>query len=433
MKVDLTKLLKNNTRGGLGKRAIALAVLIPAGLISTCLNFAVPFQLQPPTLDRHIQTVLVESEPEARTKRLRLTIGSQFLQAISANPSSSSAHTSIIDMRKDSQRLTMSSGSAAYAIGAALPPGVSIKNPVKYRVRMRTKVVVPHTQKNCRQIQVWHALPTTRPWSRVTRIPGVTSLAYLPKTGKVELGEDRLSAHVYFEENANFIQGQIRYFQSDYELFSCERNFDSSKGRAVTWKSYTAKDFRGLDPPSKVNREVSALADRLKSSNSPIDFVVESCKWIRENIKYDASVPYAGDDADAIMQNKRGHCGHAQTIFEQLCARAGVPYKSVLGLDLSYANGIGELSSIRADYTNAHTWAQVFFPGIGWIEVDTVEGANCFKIDGHFVQNNTAFENYSVWVTEGEESREVEWRPENGKFVCDYGVENMITFSQSPG
>ncbi len=361
--------LKNKPISALGKHVIALVMLVSAGLASSCFS-----SIDPSKLDR----------------------------------------------------------SAAYAAGTPLPPGVSIKNPVKYRVRMRTKVVVPQTQTKCEQLRVWHALPTTRPWSRVTRVPGITSLTYLPKTGKLELEDDRVSAHVYFEENAKFQKGQIRYFQSDFEVFSCERNFDRG-GRAVTWKMYTANDFRGLDIPKTVNPEISALADRLKNAYGPVDFVLESCKWIRDNVKYDASVPYGVEDANAIMQNKRGHCGHQQTIFKQLCARAGLPYKGVLGLDLFSPNGIGDLSPVRADYVNAHTWAQVYFAGIGWVEVDTVEGAQCFKINERFVQNNTAFENYAVWVTEGDETREVEWRSENGKFYCDYGVENLITFSKSPG
>ncbi len=321
---------------------------------------------------------------------------------------------------------------AALAATPTLPPGVSTKNPVKYRVRMRTKVVVPTKVLNCQQIRVWHALPTTRLWSRVTRVPGVVSLSYLPKTGRMEFEDDRLSAHVYFEENAAFKPGQIRYYQSDYEVFSCDRKFEIGS-RAVTWRMYTAKDFNGIEPLRTVDPDISALADQLKGRHNPVDFVIESCKWIRANIKYDASVTYQADDGPSIMRNKRGHCGHQQTVLKQLCARAGIPYKGVLGLDLYSANGIGELSALRGDYANAHTWSQVYFPGIGWIEVDTVEGAKCFEIDKRFIQNNTAFENYAVWVQENDETREAEWQFVNGRFVCDYGIENLITFSQTPG
>jgi len=366
----LQTILNNKGCGAVGKRAIALAVLVSAGFLAPLANVNIQFAIGLNRQDRQLPALLTTNWADSRIQQ--------------PSPAAWFASAPMPD-----------ASSAAYAVASSLPPGVTTKNPVKYRVRMRTKVV-----------------------------------AFLPKTGKMELEDDRLSSHVLFEENAAFKPGQIRYYQSEFELFSCDRSFDRGS-RAVTWRMFTGKDFAGLEPPRTVNPEISAVADRLKNAYGPVDFVIESCKWIRENIKYDAAAPYVADDANSIMQNKRGHCGHQQTIFKQLCARAGVPYKGMLGLDLYAANGVGELSSIRGDYTNAHTWSQVFFPGIGWVEVDTVEGANCFKIDGRFVQNNTAFENYAVWVTEGDETREVEWSSDHGRFVCDYGVENLITFSQS--
>lgn len=328
--------------------------------------------------------------------------------------------------------MSSSLSAASHANMLSLPPGVTAKNSVKYRVTMRTKVVVPDTEKRCRQIRVWHAMPNTRPWSRTTRIPGIVSLGYQPTFGRLRPEpEDKNSAHVYFEDNQSFKPGQVCYYQTEFELYSSERTFEQGS-RAVAWHHYKPQDFVGAARVKSVDPAIASLADQMKSRTNPISFVKEACVWIRENIKYDASVPYHASDAGQIMANKRGHCGHAQTVFLQLCARAGIPYKGMLGLNLHYPNGVGDLASVRADYDNAHTWGAVYFPSIGWIEVDSMEGEKCFFIDRQYVQNNAIFENYAVWVKEeGLPSRRVVWTPTNdGRFVCDYGVEHKITFTR---
>jgi transglutaminase-like putative cysteine protease len=314
---------------------------------------------------------------------------------------------------------------------ASTPPGVTTKTAVRYHIKMRTKVVVPSTGPQCKRIRVWQALPTTKPWSKVTSVPGVTALSYVPRTGKLEMEKDGLSAHVLFDESRLFRPGEVRQFQSEFYVFSCDRDFDPGS-RAVSWSRYTANDRIGAEKPPRVIPEVAVIADQLKSNRNPVDFVLEASKWIRNELAYDAGVNYVSDDATAIMKYRRGHCGHQQAIFKQMCARAGIPYKPVLGLFLHAADGKDNLSNVRADYTNNHTWCQVRFPDIGWVEVDPGTGADCYKIPSTLIENNTAFENYSVWITEqGRPSRIPAWVPAGaGKFVNEYGLENTITFSQ---
>lgn len=314
---------------------------------------------------------------------------------------------------------------------AVIPPGVSTSSPVRYHVKIKTKVVIPTTGPACKKLRVWHALPTTKPWSKTTSIPGVTALSYMPKTGKLEMEKDGLSAHVYFEDVQRFRPSQVCQYQSEFYVYSCDRDF-SPGSRAVAWSRYRASDHVGAEKIPSVDPQIAALADSLKSSRNPVDFVVEASKWIRENITYDASVHYRPDDGASIMKYKRGHCGHHQTVFKQMCARVGIPYKPILGMFLNAPDGKDDLTNVRADYANNHTWSQVCFPEIGWVEVDPAEGANCFKIPATLIQNNTAFENYAVWVSEeGRPSRTPLWTPTaDGKFVCDYGVENTITFDR---
>ena len=84
-----------------------------------------------------------------------------------------------------------------------------------------------------------------------------------------------------------------------------------------------------------------------------------SWKWVTENIKYDASVPYEARDLAAIVHERKGHCGHQMTMFGAMCARAGIPTRAVVGLNLNTPGGVGDLHKIRPDFENQHTWVQV--------------------------------------------------------------------------
>ena len=115
---------------------------------------------------------------------------------------------------------------------------------------------------------------------------------------------------------------------------------------------------------------ISTASSTRSREPSPGRAALEFCKWVTENVKYDASVPYGSRDLPSILTHKKGHCGHQLTMFEAMCLRAGIPTRTVVGLNLNTPGGIGPLHEIRPDFQNQHTWAQVYLPGSGWIEID---------------------------------------------------------------
>ena len=124
------------------------------------------------------------------------------------------------------------------------------------------------------------------------------------------------------------------------------------------------------------------IVDEIKKSHSPAEAALEFCKWVTEHIKYDASVPYDPRDLPSILANKKGHCGHQMTTFEAMCARAGIPTRTVVGLNLNTPSGVGPLHQIRPDFQNQHTWAQIYLPGSGWVEIDPGMGAKAYFLPG---------------------------------------------------
>ncbi len=311
----------------------------------------------------------------------------------------------------------------------ALPPGVTTDHPMMYRVRQRTKVMAPRSGPACNKIRVWHALPNTRPWSRVTTNIGITALSYVPKTGKIEVGDVEEGGHIVFSSD-NIRPGTQLVYESDFQVISANRTFNPHS-RTIFWNQYSKKDLELGEEIDEIHPTLAAVANELKRDNQPIMFVMKASEWVRENIKYDASVAYGNEDIDQIMTNRRGHCGHAQNILKQLLGQARIPYKPVFGLNLVDRNGGLNEDRIRLDYSNNHMWAQVYFPSIGWVEVDSFQGDKCYFIPACMIQNNTGFQNYSVWVDEeGKESRMPNWSCVNGRFICDYSVDNAITYSE---
>ena len=99
---------------------------------------------------------------------------------------------------------------------------------------------------------------------------------------------------------------------------------------------------------------------------------------------------------------------------------------------MHFANGTNDVDHTRNDYTNGHVWAEVFLPDIGWIEVEPYGGDKCFTVPATYVQNNTSFQNCSVWIMEqGQAPRMPRWVLQGDTYVNDYGVDNTITFGES--
>ena len=55
--------------------------------------------------------------------------------------------------------------------------------------------------------------------------------------------------------------------------------------------------------------------------------------------------------------------------------------RTVRGLNLYSPDGRkGRLQAVRVDWTNIHTWTEVYLPTVGWVEADPAHGLNAFAI-----------------------------------------------------
>src|SRR5262249_29339353 len=156
------------------------------------------------------------------------------------------------------------------------------------------------------------------------------------------------------------------------------RDFRPDKVK-VQWEDYKERGQNRDTPPAPksakdVSPTIAEAANKIKASCGPARAVVEFSKWMQAHLKYDASVSYESRDVASVLKHGRGHCGHWRAVFQQFCVHCGIPVRGVGGLNLYAPDGHGVLDAVKADYTNIHGWVEVYFPGVGWVEVEPAGG-----------------------------------------------------------
>jgi Transglutaminase-like superfamily len=316
--------------------------------------------------------------------------------------------------------LAFSSSAAAQR----LPPDVVVLNPQVYDVTIATKFVVPNNGKKPTGIGVWHALPNARPWDGLDRTMGASAIRYEPDSGRIQHLSTNESQNVFWDLSEGLESGKKLEFMSQFRVRSVDRTYDLARSIAK-WSDYR-HNIGVVTPHVDVN--LDSIVDEIKTKHPPAEAALEFCKWVTEHIKYDASVPYAPRDLAAILKFEKGHCGHQMTTFEAMCLRAGIPTRTVVGLNLNTPGGAGSLHEIRPDFQNQHTWAQIYLPGSGWVEIDPGMGAKAYFIPAQVIQNSTDFQNYVIWICENGTWRIPDWEYRAGKWYSAYAIENRRTF-----
>ncbi len=303
-------------------------------------------------------------------------------------------------------------------------PDVLVSNPQFYEVTITTKFVVPADAKGLSVVGVWHALPNARPWDGLDRTMGASEIAFTPEGGRIQHLAAKESQNVFWEVRDGLEPGKKLEFVSSFRVRSVDRDFDVKKSPAK-WSDF----HRNLDQPlPTVDLELDRIVDEINKTHTPAEAALEFCKWVTLHVKYDATVVYPTWDLASILRFQKGHCGHQMGVFEAMCSRAGIPTRTVVGLNLNTPSGMGALHKIRPDFQNQHTWAQIYLPGSGWVEIDPGQGERGYFLPAQLIQNSSDFQNYVIWIRENGVLKQPEWEYREGKWSSRYGIENVRTF-----
>jgi transglutaminase-like putative cysteine protease len=125
--------------------------------------------------------------------------------------------------------------------------------------------------------------------------------------------------------------------------------------------------------PATVTERVHRLAqDITRGNETPYDKAKAIETYLRTNYPYDLGIAAPPQDQDVVdyflFDLRRGYCDYYATAMVVLARSSGLPARFVSG----YAPG--EYDAPNAQYVirekHAHSWAEVYFPEIGWVEFE---------------------------------------------------------------
>lgn len=133
--------------------------------------------------------------------------------------------------------------------------------------------------------------------------------------------------------------------------------------------------------PATVPDKVLNLAIELTATEAtPYDRVVAIERYLRK-IPYDLNVSIGPAGADIVeyflFQLERGYCDYYASAMVVLSRAAGIPARYVSGYIAETYNGIDGSYIVTAD--QAHAWAEVFFPGLGWVIFEPTGGRSAME------------------------------------------------------
>ncbi len=155
---------------------------------------------------------------------------------------------------------------------------------------------------------------------------------------------------------------------------------------------------RYLQLPDDITPRTYELAQTLaRGQETPYDVAEAVTNYLRETITYQLTIDAPPADVDRIdwflFEYQKGFCNYYATSEVILLRSLGIPARIAVG----FAQGERETGIIEAQrpgpqgeegpdpqmaYTsfyivrqkNAHTWPEVYFPGIGWVEFEPTSG-----------------------------------------------------------
>ncbi|MGH9804292.1 MAG: DUF4129 domain-containing transglutaminase family protein, partial [Candidatus Acidiferrales bacterium] len=121
-----------------------------------------------------------------------------------------------------------------------------------------------------------------------------------------------------------------------------------------------------------IDPRVAALAQQLtRDFDNPYDKAREIERYLRTQFGYTLempSEPQADPIAHFLFERRRGHCEYFAASMAVLLRTVGIPSRMVNGFLTGEYNDVGANYIVRAQ--DAHTWVEVYFPGVGWAEFD---------------------------------------------------------------
>lgn len=205
-----------------------------------------------------------------------------------------------------------------------------------------------------------------------------TRLEPKPETGKDYLlfkWANPAPGHYEFTANAEVITRNTAVPVTDKVQFPLKQTDDSLKAYTQPSKYIDSED-----------KDIISLASSLAAGEDDQYVVVyKLAEWSNRNIKYDLSTLTESTSLPAswVLRNRQGVCDELTNLFIALNRALGIPARFVSGI--AYTD-----SELFPERWGFHGWAEVYFPGYGWVPFDVTYGQFGFVDAGHIKMAETA-------------------------------------------
>jgi transglutaminase-like putative cysteine protease len=139
--------------------------------------------------------------------------------------------------------------------------------------------------------------------------------------------------------------------------------------------------YTGL-PADQITARTRALAERIVAGkHNDYDRATAIKEWLTSNLTYtlDLEDPAGKEPVDFFLfERKKGHCEYFASAFVILARAAGVPARNVNGFLGGEWNEYDDYIAVRAG--DAHSWAEVYFPGAGWVTFDATPASEIDRL-----------------------------------------------------
>lgn len=140
---------------------------------------------------------------------------------------------------------------------------------------------------------------------------------------------------------------------------------------------------RALQLPENYNWRSRSLAENMrKSARDDRDMLDKVLAMFRgQQFYYTLTPPLLGEHPidDFLFNTKSGFCEHYASAFVFLMRAAGIPARVVTGYQGGELNPVGNYLVVRQ--SEAHAWAEVWFPEKGWERVDPTAAVSPARVE----------------------------------------------------
>lgn len=201
------------------------------------------------------------------------------------------------------------------------------------------------------------------------------NLKAYPASGLIQYtsNTDRMDLHSGSKSSSQSPEALLGYELTVQEQTASPAVLNAAKGDEPA--SITSADTQ---LPESLPQEVRELGAKLtKGSRTRYEAVKSVESYLKNRYKYNLnpdSLP-SGEDftANFLFVQQKGYCDHFSTAMAVLLRTQGIPARWVKG----YAPG--QMSEedphqFIVSYSDAHSWVEVYFPGVGWVPFDPTPG-----------------------------------------------------------